>query len=178
MARRLVGEFSPPRELVAIAAPRMSGRGTVEVSEAGVTFDGRLMSVEPPIPAWSSAVVLLVGLVLGRVFPGSEAVLLPASLVAVVGIVGWRYRAELGTTRAHTLAWTELEHVVRLQSQPDVLAFVLTKPIGGRNGPEQLFFEATEGWGALADAVTTFAPGGTTIRVALDLEDPDPPDAI
>jgi hypothetical protein len=154
----LVGEFSPPRELAAIAAPRVAGRGRVEVGPAGLSFDGRVVDAPSPIPPWSSVVVLIAALLVYRFVPGAERVLLPGTAVLVAGLLWLRYRAETGQDRVYAVPWADLEHVARLPASPDVLAFVLARPLGGNGGPEQVFFAATEGMDALVGALRECAP--------------------
>lgn len=165
MGSRITGEFSPPRELVALGASRMGGRGTVAVSAGGLAFEGTILGASPVVPMWASVAVLCIGVAFSSLVPHAERYLTPATGVIVSAIVWLRYRAEYGRTGVFRVPWSEVEHVVRLASAPDVMAFVFAHPIAGGRTPEQVFFSATEGIETLVRAVRDDAPPALTIDV-------------
>lgn len=61
-----------------------------------------------------------------------------------------------------------MDHVVRMQTPPDVVAFVLTGPIAGRGTPEQVYFAPKDGVEALFDALKAAAPPTVTVDTGTD----------
>src|SRR5687767_7660828 len=96
VGRRISGEFSPPRELVAMGAARVTGRGVVHVSADGLTVEGTIFGAGPQISPWASLLVLLCGLCISAFVPHAERVLTPATVLVVGGIIWLRYRSEFG----------------------------------------------------------------------------------
>lgn len=158
MARSMRGEFTPPRELVAIGFARVTGRGELHLSDAGLAIDAELQGTSSRIPAWSSLVVLGVGAAISALVPHAERILTPATVAIVAGFMWMRYRAEYGVASRFVVAWSGVEHVVRMQSAPDVVAFVLAGPIAGRGTPEQVYFAPADGVDALFAEVRAAAP--------------------
>jgi hypothetical protein len=175
--RRIVGEYAPPREVVALEAARLSGRGMLEVGPAGLAFDGALQGVESRIPSWAWLAVLAVAAAGSVVIPDGEQVLMPGA-VLVVGVLMWlRFRSDVGVAGVHSVPWSQVEHVVRLPSSPDTLAFVLTGPVAGHGSPEQVYFAPTAGIEDLVDALRSAGPASLTIDTASAEEaDPAPAD--
>ena len=150
---------------MAIGASRMGGRGTLDVSAGGLAFEGTILGASPVVPMWASVAVLCLGVAFSSAVPHAEVYLAPATVLIVGSILWLRYRAEYGRTGVFRVPWSEVEHVVRLPSAPDVVAFVFSRPIAGGRTPEQVFFAATEGLDALVGAVREDAPGALTIDV-------------
>jgi hypothetical protein len=148
-----------------MGAARVTGRGVVHVSADGLTVEGTIFGAGPQISPWASLLVLLVGLAISAYVPHAERVLTPATVLVVAGIIWLRYRAEFGQSGTFAVRWPEVEHVVRLASSPDVLAVVLSRPLGGRGSPEQIFFAPAGGVEPMVEAIREFAPATVTIDV-------------
>ncbi|MEQ1504499.1 MAG: hypothetical protein ABMB14_19835 [Myxococcota bacterium] len=165
MARQLTGEFSPPRELVAIAVPRVAGRGAIGVSADGLVVDGTVFGSAWTVSPWAAFAVVVVGLAISSLVPHAERVLTPATTILALGLIWLRYRADFGRTATFRLGWTDVEHVVRLPADPSVVAFVLARPLSGWGSPEQLFFAPTGGVDGLVDALRSEAPASLSIEI-------------
>jgi hypothetical protein len=145
-----------------MAASRVAGRGSVDVTGGGVTVDGRIVGGESPIPPWASLAVLGAGLLISALVPHAERFLPPATVV-VVGVILWfRYRAEFGVVGAFHVPWAEVEHVVRLPSAPDVVGIVFARPLAGAGSPEQVFFAPAAGVEPFVATLRAAAPGHLT----------------
>jgi hypothetical protein len=162
---RIGGEFSPPRELVVLGTARMAGRGSVEVTSGGLALDGTIVGGSPPLPVWASLVVAVVGTAIAASVPAFQNPVMAVTILAVGGILWLRFRAEGGRHGIFRVPWAEVEHVVRLASNPDVVAFVFAHPIDGARSPDQVFFAATAGVDALVDELRADAPPSLTIDV-------------
>ena len=162
MARRSVGEFRPPREVVSLAIARVTGPGVIEVTEAGLRIDGRVSSVSR-VPRGVLVAAGVGLLVLGAVVPGGER---PAS-AALLALVAWgvwiTFRSEYGWRGVHAVAWAQVEHVARLPADPDVVAIVLSAPIAGAGSPEQVYFAPSNGVEWLAEALRALGPPGLSM---------------
>ena len=162
---RFVGEYRPPRELVSISAARVVGPGHLGVGPEGLEIDGRMMTA-PLVPRAALSILALVGVLASALVPSFNEVAMVATL-GIAALGGWLYwRSEFGVRTTRRVPWTAVEHVVRLQSDPDVVAVVLEEPVGGLGTPESVYFAATLGAPALADALAEHAPGS----VSLDLD--------
>jgi hypothetical protein len=148
-----------------MGAARVTGRGVVHVSADGLTVEGTIFGAGPQISPWASLLVLLCGLCISVFVPHAERVLTPATVLVVGGIVWLRYRSEFGQSGTFAVRWPEVEHVVRLASSPDVLAVVLSRPLGGRGSPEQVFFAPAGGVESMVEAIREFAPSTLTMDV-------------
>jgi len=168
MADPFVGEFRPPRELAAVQTPRVSGRGFLGVSGRGLTVEGAIADA-PVFATWAIPLVLLAVAVAVVVFVDRPTqVLGPLSAAAMVWYFWSRFRSETGRHGSYAVPWSDVEHVVRLPSDPEVLGFVLARPLGPPGSPEQVFFAPTVGIDALIDALRADGPASLPI----DLPDP------
>ena len=159
---RLVGEFRPPPELAAMSAARVTGKGTIEATEAGLRVDARVLSAMPGVPRWALSLFVLLVVLVATFVPESQLVLVPLTAV-VVGAFGWLYwRAEYGQAQLFEVPWAKVEHVVRLASARDVAAIVLSSPVRGWGSPETLYFAPALGVEALAAAMK-HAPAHVTV---------------
>lgn len=172
MGRLISGEYTPPRELVAIGAARVSGRGSIQVSEAGLAFEGTIHGGGPPVSPLISLLLLAAGLAIFALVPSAERALAPLTALAAALLLWLRYRADFGRSGTFSLSWSEIEHAVRLASAPDVLAIVLSRPISGRGSPEQVFFSPTLGVEELVAAMREHAPQALTIDTESALAQP------
>lgn len=164
MGTRVPGEFRPPRELVAVSAPRLSGRGVLVVSSSGLTVEGDLVDVAPPIPWWRLGVpVVAVAVAFAFRSDNPGQILGPVVMAALLLYFWSRFRAEFGQSGAFEVPWSAIEHVVRLPADPEVLGFVLAGPIGRAGTPEQVFFAPVAGVESLAAAILEAAPSSLSV---------------
>jgi hypothetical protein len=98
-------------------------------------------------------------------------VLGPLTALALLLYFWGRFRSESGQHASYAVPWSDVEHVVRLPSDPEVLGFVLARPIGAEGTPEQVFFAPTAGVDTLIDALRADGPPSLPI----DLPDPTEP---
>jgi hypothetical protein len=171
--RRLIGEFRPPREVVAMGVARVSGPGAVTVAAQGLRVEGRV-SVSPPVPR---SVLLVLGaalLLAGALVPGADRVALPLLVLGTLGAVWMAWRAEYGARGNVEVPWSAIEHVVRLPADHEVVAIVLSGPLSGRGSPEQLYFAPSNGVDALVASLEDHAPPTLSIDLHSALRDPGP----
>lgn len=163
MNERIVGEYRPPRELAAVAAPRVSGRGTLDVSSQGLVVEGQILDV-PPFPLWKVTVPLAVAaLIVFFVVDRPTHILGPMTMVALLLYFWSRFRAEYGSHGRHAIPWHMVEHVVRMPADPDVIGLVLARPLAGDGTPEQVFFAPTQGVEHLVVVIRANGPTALTI---------------
>ena len=171
MAAHLVGEFRPPRELAMVAAPRVAGRGFLHVTEGGLTVEGAVVDA-PTFQTWRVSLGLLAVAVLAVAFVDNPTHILGPVTVAALLLYFWsRFRSEYGHQGSFAVPWSDVEHVVRLPADPEVVGFVLARPLGAAGTPEQVFFAPTQGVEALIDALRADGPASLPI----DLPDPAEP---
>ncbi|MEZ4235756.1 MAG: hypothetical protein R3F59_06250 [Myxococcota bacterium] len=165
LGEAVIGEFAPPREVVTVGIARLAGPGTVRVGAGGLAFEGPVLGVESRVPVYGSVAVLAAAAVGSVLVPGGEQVLLPLAVLGVAGMMALRMRSEVGVGGRHVVPWARVEHVVRLPSAPDTVAFVLDGPVGGRGTPEQVYFAPTAGVEALVEALRARGPVGLSMDV-------------
>lgn len=170
MAADLVGEFRPPRELASVQAPRVAGKGFLHVSESGLTVEGAIIDA-PSFPTWRVSVGLLLLAVIVSLFVDRPTHILgPLTALALLTWFWARFRAEQGHRGSYAVPWSEVEHVVRLPSDPEVLGFVLAGPLAREGTPEQVFFAPTAGVEALIDALRADGPAALPIDLPAPFE--------
>jgi hypothetical protein len=100
---RLIGEYRPPREVVAMGIARMNGRGTLTASTAGLRVEGRV--TRAPLVSyallWAAGFALLV---VGAVLPGAEPIVVPLLVAGTLAGVWMAWRSEYGAAGHHDIA--------------------------------------------------------------------------
>lgn len=159
MSRTFAGQYRPPRELVAIAFPRLSGPGSLAVGADGIALQGTALDLPAPVPmGLALAGLLALGAAAATVFEPGRVV----GLVILVAFVAWSihtWRREYGVAGTHRIPWAGVEHAAHLGSDREVVVVSLRDPLHGAGTPDALFFAPTEGIEALLEAIRAHAPG-------------------
>lgn len=174
---RLIGEYRPPREVVAMGVARVNGRGTLTATTMGLQVEGRVTRAPPVSPGLLGAVGFAL-LSIGALVPGAEPVAVPLLIGGTLAGVWMAWRSEYGAAGRYDVPWAQVEHVVRLPADHDAVAILFSGPFAGPGSPEQVYFAPSNGVDALATALRDAAPDlpidlESALREVLSPVDPD-----
>lgn len=155
------GEFQPPKELVAIEMARFEGPGSLALDATGIDLHGRLVDVPELLPPRILAPLVVLVATASASTLGYADLWIGGSLAVATLILA---RGVVTRPTRHRVPWSDVEHVVRMPAQPEVVCFVLQRPVGRSRGPETLFFApGTEDVTRFLASVRSLGPAGLPI---------------